>query len=99
MNKARGKNAREVERQQQLADIQNAVPKELKELKTKLDMVYAQNRVLVSKVHNTQVEMSQLNLSLNKLAVALLELAQTDTIPSNEAEAILRDFLFNKHKK
>ncbi len=58
----------------------------------------ARSRVMFIKLHNIQVEMSQLKMSLDKLAAALLELAKTDSIPATEAEAVIRDFLFNKHK-
>ena len=58
----------------------------------------ARSRVMFSKLHNMQVEMSELKSSLDKLAGALLELARTDTVPTVEAEAVIRDFLFNKHK-
>lgn len=63
-----------------------------------LRKIYAQNCVIVSKLHNAQVELSALNFTQDRLAGALLELTKVDPVPISEVEAILRDFLFNRHK-
>lgn len=56
-----------------------------------------QNQVLISKQHNTQVELSGLKANLNGLLAAILTCFDK---PSSvgEVEAVLRDFLFQKHK-
>lgn len=64
-----------------------------------LKEVDARTRINFIQVKNLQAEISQLKSSLDKLAAALLELTKIDNIPTTEAEAVIRDFLFNKHKQ
>lgn len=57
----------------------------------------ARSRVLFAKVHNMQVELSGLKASLDKLIALLLENLQHPE-HSGEANAVIRQFLFEKRK-
>ena len=69
---------------------------ELLENTKKID---AQNRVLVSKVHNLQVEVQETNKKLTTLLASLFDIMHQDGPTMNEAQSVIRDFLFNKHKQ
>ena len=69
---------------------------ELLENTKKID---AQNRVLVSKVHNLQVEVQETNKNLTTLLASLFDIMHQDGPTMNEAQSVIRDFLFNKHKQ
>ena len=69
---------------------------ELLENTKKID---AKNRVLVSKVHNLQVEVQETNKKLTTLLASLFDIMHQDGPTMNEAQSVIRDFLFNKHKQ
>ena len=69
---------------------------ELLENTKKID---AQNRVLVSKVHNLQVEVQETNKKLTTLLASLFDIMHQDGPTMNEAQSVIRDFLFNTHKQ
>ncbi len=54
----------------------------------------ARSRVMFAKLHNMQVEITGLKLSLDKMIALLLE-TLPDSASSTEAQAIIRDFLNN----
>jgi hypothetical protein len=67
-------------------------PLELRELILQLKMVYAQNAVMIAKQHNTDVELSRLKASLDKVITAIVEVHDEPT-KLGEVQAVLRDFL------
>lgn len=70
----------------------------LNEVLLELQKIYAQNKVLVTRLHNQHVELSGLKANLDSLLAALALVMQEPT-KLGDLEAVLRDFLFQKHKK
>lgn len=76
-----------------IAEI-NSRNAELLENTKKID---AQNMVLISKVHNLQVEVQDLTRIFSKLLLTLNSCLEEPS-SQTEAQSVIRDFLFNKHK-
>lgn len=72
--------------------VESAPSEEVKLLVQLVKETDARSRVMFTKLHNLQVENTELKTSINKMAHALYELLDFDSTHT-DAQAIIRDFL------
>jgi hypothetical protein len=77
----------------------DSIPEILRKIELQGKGLDAQNKVLFSKLYNLQVEIQESNKKLTGLLAILLDIMHQDSPTMNEAQSVIRDFLFNKHKQ